>query len=250
MADVDFHALNETIENFENYSTNRKFNVARNTNAYGFEPFMWNSGGTIYQAAAIEKDARFDELSTLGNFGIGTIPDTGWGSKIAMEGQFNASYEKFSISSFGPYVAQMVGDVVMTSESDWKFTKDSLLYQPIMAMLGRGTFALCRGIVGHQNDTFNDSNLVYPMVSGPGNFSITEDNFIVYNSTSIGINIVGGNVGVGMIPTEKFCIKFPEHEIKFYDCIHIAESTPATTTMYLMYKIGTSLYKIPCYGAD
>jgi hypothetical protein len=248
MSDVDFHALNETIENFENYSTNRKFNVASNVNAFGFEPFMWNSGGTIYQAAAIEKDARFDELSTLGNFGIGTIPDTGWGTKIAMEGQFNA-YEKFVISTVGPYTGLIVGNVYMSDDTTFVLT-DLQEYGPVMLNMGAGSFSVALGVAGVQGDHFHLGDVSYPLIITPSAFAVNSTEVNISNGANVAIKTSSGNVGIGVTPTEKVCIKFPEHEIKFYDCIHFAESTPETTSMYLMYKIGTSLYKIPCYGAD
>jgi hypothetical protein len=185
-----------------------------------------------------------------GQVGFFVDPDAGWGSKFAIEGQFHVSHEKFSISSLAPYVAQMVGDVVMTSEADWKFTKDSLFYPPIIVQMGRGNFVISRGITGHKDDTFNIANLTHPLIMVPGSINMNENVVSISDGSDLELHCQNGNVGIGMAPTEKLCIKFPEHEILFYDCIHSAESTPATTSMYLMYKIGTSLYKIPCYGAD
>jgi hypothetical protein len=121
-----------------------------------------------------------------------------------------------------------------------------------MLAMGMGSFYVFHGITGVKDSTFGVGDLVAPLTITPTNIVIKSDFIHLMNASSSTIQCIGGNVGIGMAPADsgKLCIKFPEHELKFYDCIHFAESTPETTSMYLMYKIGTSLYKIPCYGAD
>jgi hypothetical protein len=164
-----------------------------------------------------------------------------------MEGQFNA-YEKFVISTVGPYTGLIVGNVYMPDDTTFVLT-DLQEYGPVMLNMGAGSLSVALGVAGVQGDHFHLGDVSYPLIITPSAFAVNSTEVNISNGANVAIKTASGNVGIGMTPTEteKFCIKFPEHELKFYEAMHTSFATPSIINMAIRFRIGTDEYYMPVF---
>ena len=247
LGSITFRALNDNAEEIDYAAITTKINSKTNGGERG-ELYL-NSDIVGIGNGQIEitplSITLNDDTAIMENLGLGMAPDSGWGSKLAMEGQFTA-YEKFSISGVGPYTGIIVGNIVMSDDTTFVLTGEQS-YGPVMMNMGAGGFSVAIGVAGHEGDHFHLAEVSWPLIITPSSFAITSNQVSIANGTDIAINATSGNVGIGMVPTEKFCIKLAEHEIKIYDAIHTSWAVPANINMAIRFRIGTDEYWMPVF---